>query len=780
MTHHRTFKLTIVATAIMAAYGPACADETDDMVRLFSKPDSYLNIGIANLAGHREQLGRYDGLNDNGAYGMLDLSVRKRDDATGVWTNFSGRNLGLDSREFRAEYEKQGRWGAALDYSETTSRDPKSYITGTTGIGGNRLQYGAVPATAAAAQSSLFPATNEVRLGTKRKNTTLSGVTELMPDLSLTLSFKNEDKKGTQLWGRGINPEFAVQPIDWNIQQFDAALNYAGKQLQLQGGISASWFRNDNSFVDTLGGSQTSAAGAAFNGGHVFLSVPLDNEALQAFVNGGYNFSAATRGSFKLSFARAKQNDDLSAISNAIRATGATGSSGVDPVAPSRLGGKVDTTTVNLALSSKPIDKLSVVAKFDYNERKDLTPVQVFSTTAIAGGQTNNPHSFTKQSGMLEGVYRLPDGYSAVAAVERERRQQQLDLGNDGAFEGTVKMRNTTDESTLRLQLRRSMSATLNGSLALLHGKRKGSSWNQPATEVIAIANQAGVPYTDASPATVAFTNPFAYADRTRDAWRAAVDWTPSENVSLQFNLQQSNDDYDPAKSGLQSGRGQLVSLDAGVALTKDWQLTGWASQDTNKAHQIGITYDPRTTAATGLRDAAGNLLTTLPGSVGWLCSSANTGAGQCNFDLVWDATLKDTNNNIGIGLKGKATPKLNLGANLQWSEAKSQYPISSNVPSYNTGTNAAPTNRSRQGLPDITTTTVKLGVFGQYAVQKNMDARVDLIHQRWKTNDWQWMTWNSTGTALQPFTYMDGTRIVQRQEQMSNFVGVSLSYKFQ
>jgi MtrB/PioB family decaheme-associated outer membrane protein len=779
MRQDATLKLTVVAAAMMATYGQAGAQDADT-VRQFSKPDSFLNLELVNLAGHREQLGRYDGLNDKGVYGNADVSIRKRDDATGTWTNFSGRNLGLDSREFRAEYERQGRWGAALDYSETPSRDPKTYITGTTGVGTNRLQYGAIPAAAGTVQSSLNPATNEVHLGTKRKNTTLSGVMQLMPDLSLSLSFKNEDKNGTQLWGRGINPEFAVQPIDWNIQQFDAALNYAGKQLQLLGGISASWFKNANSFVDTIGGSQTSAAGANFNAGHVFLSVPLDNEALQAFLDGGYNFSANTRGTFKASFSRAQQKDDLSAYSNAIRATGATGSSGVDPVAPSRLNGKLDTTTLNLALSTKPMDKLSVVGKYDYNERKDKTPVQVFSTTAIAGGQTNNPHSFIKQSGKLEGVYRLPDGYSVVAGVEQERRQQELHLANDGAFEGTVKMRNTTDEATWRLQLRRAMSETLNGSLAFLHSKRRGSTWNDPEAEVVAIANQAGVPYTDVSATTIAFTNPFAYADRKRDKLRVAMDWTPSQSVSLQFDFEQSKDDYDPAKSGLQDGRGQLVSLDAAIALTKDWQLTGWASQDVNKAHQTGITYDPRTTSATGLRDAAGNLLAGFPGSVGWLCSSANTGAGQCNFDLAWDAQLKDTNNAIGIGLKGKATPKLNVGMNLQWSEAKSQYPINSNVPSYNTGTNAAPTNRSKQGLPDITTTTVKLGLFGQYALQKNMDARVDFMHQRWKTDDWQWMTWNSAGTALQPFTYMDGTRVVQNQKQVSNFVGISLSYKFQ
>ncbi|MGE5468860.1 MAG: MtrB/PioB family decaheme-associated outer membrane protein [Ignavibacteria bacterium] len=775
MTKHPPFKLTLVAAALATLFGQAArADEADDAVRAFSKPDSYATFGVGELGGHREQFGRYDGLTEKGTYGILDLSVRKRDDATGTWTNFSGRNLGLDSREFRGEYERQGSWGAALDYSETPSRDPKTYYTGTRGIGSTQLQYGTVGANAAAAQAGLYPATNETHLGTKRKNATLSGSAQLTPDLSFFASFKNEDKNGTQLWGRGSNPEFAVQPIDWTTQQLDAGLNYAGKQLQLRGGISATWFRNANSYVDTIGGSAFAAAG-----GHTVLSLPLDNDAFQYFLDGGYSFTPRTRATFKASFSRARQNDDLSPISDVLRAVGGTGVNGVAAFAPTRLGGRVDTTTLNFAFSTKPIDRLSIVAKYDYNERKDKTPVQTFGIDTASGDPiTNNPHSFTKQSGKVEGTYRLNGGYSAIAGLENERRTRELDVGQDGAFEGTVKMRDRTDETTLRLQLRKAMAETLNGSLAYLHSRRIGSSWNNPASENLGALVAGGVAYTDVTPTTVAFTNPFAYADRKRNALRGTLDWTPTQNASLQLNLQYSEDKYDPAKSGLQDGRDLLLSLDGAVALTKDWQLNAWASHDTSRMHQIGITYDPRTTTA--LRDPSGAVLTTFPGSVGWVCSSANTGPGQCNFDLVWDARLKDTNNFIGIGVKGKATAKLNAGVNLQWSESTNDYPLATNVPAYNTNTGATPTNRSRVGPPDIKTTTLKLALFGQYALQKDMDLRLDFIHQRWKTNDWTWMTWNSSGTALQPFTYMDGTRVVQRQSQSSNFIGASLNFRFQ
>lgn len=774
-----TFKLTAIAAALLAVHGFAAADEAEDLVRQLTQPDSSLTLGVGHLDGARSQLGKYDGMNQTGIYGLFGADLRRRDNASGTWSVFSARNLGLDNREFKGLYERQGDWGATLDYSETPARNPNAIVSGATGIGTTRLQYGAIATAAGGTQAALYPRSGEAHLTTKRESTTLSVVKYLMPDLVFNASFKNEDKKGAQMWGRGVNPEFAAQPVDWNTQQLDATLGYNTRQFQLLGGISASWFKNANSYVDTVGGSQTSAAGANFSAGHTFLSLPLDNEALQYFVDGGYNFAKHTRATFKLSHARAKQNDNLAALSDAIRATGATGSSNVDPAAPASLNAVVDSTTLNFAVSSNPVDKLSLVAKLDHNQRKDKTPVQVFSTTAIAGGQTNNPHGFTKQALRFEGSYRLPDGYHLTAGVDDERRKHDLAFANDGAYEGTVKLRARTDELTWRLQVRRSMSETLNGTLAYLHSKRDGSAWPDMVTEMVNIAAQGGVAYTDVSPITIPWTNPFAFADRKRDKWRVMLDWAPAETTSLQLNYERSADDYEPAKSGLQSGRAQLLSLDASVALDKDWTANAWVSQDVNKAHQIGITYDPRTVGAT-LRDSAGTLLTTLPGSVGWLCSSANSGAGQCTTDLAWDMNLKDTNNAIGIGVKGKALAKLTVGANVQWSQATSRYPASSNVPDYNTGANgAANANRSRQGLPDITTTTTTVALYGQYALQKDMDLRVDVAHQRWKTNDWTWMVWNAGATGMMPFSYMDGTQVVQPQRQASTFVGVSLSYKF-
>jgi predicted porin len=59
--------------------------------------------------------------------------------------------------------------------------------------------------------------------------------------------------------------------------------------------------------------------------------------------------------------------------------------------------------------------------------------------------------------------------------------------------------------------------------------------------------------------------------------------------------------------------------------------------------------------------------------------------------------------------------------------------------------------------------------MFGQYAVQKNMSVRLDLIYDRFHTTDWTYTN----------FVYADGTTGANLNAS-STFLGVSLVYRFQ
>ena len=715
----QTFKLTALSAALLAVYGPAQADDaaTAELVQL-TKPDSTLSVGIGSWSADRPQQGIYDGMRDSGAYGLLDADIVKRDDATGTWMKLNASNLGLDTREIRAEYLRQGDIGGFIEYSRTPRDNPNTFNTGLQGIG-TTFQ------TISGAGASALPM-REVTLGTVRDLTHLGFYKNLMPGLDFKVSFKNEEKEGTRPWGLGSQPLFMVEPINSTTRQLEMTLDYTGKQLQLQGGYYGSAYDNAHSLALGLvnGAAQP---GTTQSPNPTPLSLPLDNLAHQFFLNGGYAFTPTTRGTFKVAYTHATQDEtlptyDLAAPNN--RFVGA----------PSSLNGEINTTTAQLGITSRPMPKLSLLANLRYQDVDDQTPLSGFAGNNSTGviSVHNTPHSFTTTSGKAEATYRLPADFSVTGGVDLSKQDRTYPQFQAERY---VPFRANLDETTYRLQLRRTLSDTVNGSLAFLHSKRDGSGFtttNEPSSDEI---------------------NPIHIADRERDKWRMSLDWSPLEKLSFQLTVEDAKDDYGHGESrpyGLLDGSARLYSLDASYTPTEDWQFTAWYSHDETKAREF-----------TGR----------------WSRTTEEHEADK-------DAHLRDRGESIGLGARGKVGTKFTLGADLQWTRNHSsysedvaltgifnastgfgtRYPISA-------GVTAVP-------LPDIENKLSRLKLFGVYALQKNADLRVDLIHERWKTDDWSWMFANGT-----PFTYgttTDGTTVTANQKQISNFVSVRYIYKFQ
>ena len=77
-------------------------------------------------------------------------------------------------------------------------------------------------------------------------------------------------------------------------------------------------------------------------------------------------------------------------------------------------------------------------------------------------------------------------------------------------------------------------------------------------------------------------------------------------------------------------------------------------------------------------------------------------------------------------------------------------------------------------GLPDVTFRDLRLKLFGKYALQKNSDIRIDLVHDRTRLNEWTW------GFNDVPFLYSDNTTVSLNPNQNVTFVGVRYIYRWQ
>lgn len=683
MNEHRRdlFRHTALSAALLAAFGPAVA--VGDEVTELTKPDSGVSVGVGYVNKDNQRFGQYNGLNEKGGYGLLDFYLQKRDEETGTWTRFTGRNVGLDSRELHFEQERQGNWNYSLDYNQIPRLSPYTVNTSLQGIGSNTLTQG----TTASPK-------RDVQLKTERDITTLGGGKSLGGGFNVRLSFRNEDKDGTRLWGgeTGGNMAFIAEPINFNTRQLEASLEYAGEKLQLSGGYYGSMFTNNNA-------SLTIAPAPASN----LISpepLPPGNQSQQAFLSGGYSFTNTTRGNFKVSYTRATQDEQF--VFGV--PTGTLLNSLTSPNA------RVDTTLAQFGVTARPMPKLSLLANYRYEDRADKTPETPF-VTAGGVGLTNTVFSRTTRGGKLEASYQLPAGYRLTGGVDvNDTTRTVPDVR-------IVSWRQKNDETTYRAEIARSMSETVNGRLALLHSDRNGSDYLNNV--------KPGATYT---------TNlaPIIWADRVRDKARLTLDWMPTDPLSLQFIAEDGRDSYSGLPLGPQTGKEWFYSVDGTYAFSEGLKANAWVSRNYTRMDQLSQIANATTVDASG---------TPVPNGT------------------VWGAQLANRGDSAGLGVTGKPTGQLELGASVL-------YNYDTTYQGMSLATGAAPPQ-----LPDYYYKLVRVQLYGTHALDKKSGVRLDLINDRRTTNDWLWTD----------FVYpQDGTTVRQDTHAVVTFVGVSYYYHFQ
>ena len=248
---------TLIALAVLAAFSPARAQ--DEAV---SASSGSVSVGISAATGDekdRARFGLYNGLRQDDVNGLLGFEYINRDDATGTWTNAVGRNLGLDNRELFISREKQGDWKLNAGYSEITRHDPRTINTGEINAGQTNPTVVRLSA----------PGTGyDLDLKLRRKAFTLGGEKWFLGNaLQFQVDFKTEDKDGARLFGKGFactsgsapgcaGPSATAtgwallmlpEPVNSNIKQLDARLNYNTDKLFLSGGYYGSFYNNSNS-----------------------------------------------------------------------------------------------------------------------------------------------------------------------------------------------------------------------------------------------------------------------------------------------------------------------------------------------------------------------------------------------------------------------------------------------------------------------------------------------------------------------------------------------------
>lgn len=704
-------KASVVALALaFSTTSPAADEDLDPEVLRLIKPDSTISLGFGLVSAGNQRYGMYNGQHEAGMFGIGDFSIIRRDDASGTWFRAKGINLGIPQAELRVEHERQGHWQYFAEFDQITRYSPYTFHSTLQGAGSNRIFY----PNAATAQN---PTSKQLTdLSTERLNTRLGTNYLFNQDLELRVLFQNTEKNGQRPFGRGSGTaqEFLVEPINTTTRQLDAVLNYTGSKLQLSGGYYGSWFQNANSQLNVYGGNSGLSTVAGPNLPFSVMALPPDNMAHQFHLTSGYQFTNTTRASLKVAYTRATQNDPF--ISVPMPSSGALPVGGLNSSYRSDLGGRVDTTLVNLNLTSRPLKDLSLLGNVRYENRHDRTPVARYIVITSATSSTdgyNEQRSLTTLSGKLEASYRLPAGYRVTAGADYEEKERSV----DGVR--VVGYRPRTEETTGRIELKKSLSEDLNGSIAYSHSDRTGSdyrtlqTWNGTTNTF------------NASPLYSNGIQPIYIADRRRDKIRLFGDWNPVEPLNLQLAVENSHDNYAAGRNtldiGVRQGSAHLYSLDASWTISDKWRINGWFSRSMTAMDQ-----------ADGSSAAA-----------------------------LWTASLNNRTDTFGLGMRGKLTGAIDLGADAIVSRDKSEY---------KQGGAAATTP-----IPDISYNQTTLKFFGRYALDKDSNVRLDYVFDRRKTDDW---TWNGTPSSG-AYVYTDGSWLYQNPNEKVHFFGMTYNYTF-
>ncbi|GAB3662869.1 MtrB/PioB family decaheme-associated outer membrane protein [Ramlibacter alkalitolerans] len=717
---------TLLALALLAAFAPAWSHA--DTVT-----ETSVSAGLGAVDGNRldrAQFDQYSGLRPSQhVFGLFGLDYYRRNDDTGVAVRFGASDLLTDNRELGLHWARQGDWVFSADYKELVRRETVIFNSGITGVG-----------SAAPVLLPVTPGTgSDLDLRTRREGVGLGFRKVISPSLQFELSGRTEHKTGSRLFGVGFacpsalaitctgtngiqtgsGVLFVPEPIDSDHNQVDARLSFAAEKLRLSFGYYGSFYQN------SLGSLHPQIPGSLFNPTGTLLPVssglagilgnpvalPPDNQAHQLDITGAYLYNARSTVNFKLSRTRATQNANFLA----------EGLSGA-PAGVSDLGGRVDTTLAQVGFSTRPLAKLSVQGTLRYEDRDDKTPLALYNVEGTSF-YTNRQLPYRTTKAKLQANYQFTSAWRGTLGFGRELIDRGV-FTPTSATAGVTAERQKTAETTYRAELRRQMTEAFSGAVALEHSERSGSNW---------LRDNSGLGVTevpDPNAPGIGFDRGIfmpTLADRRRDKVRLLADWQPLDKLSVQGALDVGIDRYQaPGVYGVRDTSMRQATVDFNYAITDAWNVNGFV------AH-------------------------------------GNQTIDQGRPDQAFLA-FRNGETNVGLGLTGKATSKLELGANLSYLQDRATF-----VQALDTTASAADAAllAASGGLPPITFRQHVLRLSGKYTVDKKSSVRAEFAHYRTRWDDW---AWNFNGT---PFVFADGTVGTRKLVQHVNVLRVVYTYSW-
>lgn len=508
-----------------------------------------LYFGPGYVSDSSPKFGDYRGLEEKGVFPALDGDVHFRGEA-GLYLDLYARNLGIESREFEMRGGQQGRYEVRLAYREVPRYRGNGTQTPFLDVGKTirTLPPDWASARSTREMSALDESLQPTSLKTKRKTMDAGLAIRGQSRWSYELDFQHQNKNGNRPWAGGvftINSSHFPAAVDFTTNQFNMGLAYSGLRSSFRFGFTGSAFNNRSSSVSwenpftPIPGTETLRS-----------SLEPDNNYYQFNLAGAYSPRPEIRFSGRAAAGRMTQNDPF------LPYTTNPGFSDL-PLPRSSLDGKVDTGTLNLAgnFSARLARRLALNARIKLDEKDNRTPVDLYTPVitdlVLKQPRPNRPYSFKKEKYDLSLRYRARGAVRLIAGLRREnvkRSLQSVEKTREDTFWGEISF-NRWASAQLRLKLESS--------------ERDASPWRQ---------------LQDGGPLEHPLMRKFNMADRDRSRFRADLDLSPRDRLSINLSFLAAEDDYEDSVIGLQDSEEQSFSLDINWSIRPDVNVYGLAN----------------------------------------------------------------------------------------------------------------------------------------------------------------------------------------------------------
>ncbi|MGB8274026.1 MAG: MtrB/PioB family decaheme-associated outer membrane protein [Alphaproteobacteria bacterium] len=562
---------------------------------------SEVELGILYNTGNSFKHGEYTGLTENSPYAIGNFDVRllsPYDSKDTDYVKMEGSNIGLDSREVMIEAGRQGSFGGYVHYNQIpkflddTSQTPFNNAGSTF----QTLPHNWVGSGTTGNMTALIQDLKPVDLNYDRKQAGAGFTYNFAPNWEFKTDYQHEWKSGAKSVGAvignsGGNPRSVIlaEPIDYMTDQATVAVSYADQRMQGELSYYMSVFQNEDSSLtwripfNNIAGWDA-PVGYGNPNGFGRLGLPPDNSFHQINFSGGYNIDPPTRTRVNLDLSHGwmLQNQDFLPYTVNPQLTINT------PLPRNSLDGKIDTTLVNLRLTSHPTSDIHLRGGYRYDDRDNQTPIDLYryigadSTNQTADpasdrNRYNRPYSYTQNKADIEGDYDFMPHTTGTLGYEFENIHRTFsEVSNTNEHTGLARFK------TMPVDF-----VTLKGNVS--YGARNGGAYDFP----VPFYNGFSAEHIAAEDISVSWESvpalrKYYEADRNRTRFGADLILTPLDNVSFGFRGDFIRDKYPQSEIGLVRRDSDSYSID--VSYTPMNAVTAYAFYNLNliENDQIG------------------------------------------------------------------------------------------------------------------------------------------------------------------------------------------------